>query len=411
MEHAAIQDQHQLDFRPALVAPTFNNAQTLAHVLSDADSLGLPIIVVNDGSTDPTADILGDWLKREADFPRRVAQFEHNRGKAAALQEGFAVARRLGYTHALTLDTDGQHAIEDAATLLRQARAEPAALIIGHRPIAAHDYPPLSRLGRRFSNLLVRLESGLIVGDSQSGLRVYPLAPLERLRAGANRYGFETEILTRAAWAGVPVRETPIRCIYQTDGRRVSHFHPVKDSLRALRMHALLLTLALKPAWPTSLEATTGTIVQRAIRWMNPTKMWRDIRAGRGDGRFPGSVAVGMFMAVAPLYGIKTVVCLIMAKALRLQPLVVLAVSSLNTPPTGPFLAAASIGTGFWCLHRRLPAMGEFNPFRDGWAATFRAVALEWVIGSILVGSVLAALAYVLAKFSLRWAKPSQSPG
>ena len=391
-------------FRPVVVAPTHNNGRTLTAILQQLDALALPIIVINDGATDDTADI----LRRTCGNDRCVAiTHATNRGKAAALRTGFEAARARQFTHALTIDTDGQHDVADAVTLLHLAKAQPDALVIGARPIVRGSYPALSRCGRSLSNALIRLESGARVNDSQCGLRVYPLEWIAQIPASSARYGFETEIITRCAWAGVRIVETPIRCIYDVPGGRVSHFRPVVDSLRAVRMHAWLLLRSVH-AWPVPklapTKVATGTIAERTMRWMNPLAMWRDIRAGRGDGRFPASVSVGMFIAVLPIYGIKTVVCLLIAKRFRLQPLVVLAVSSLNTPPTGPLLAAMSIVTGYLILHHTTPALWQFNPVRDGWANTFGAVAGAWVIGSLIVGTILAAITYALARSSVKWA-------
>src|SRR5439155_15804669 len=124
-----------------------------------------------------------------------------NRGKAAALRTGFAAAAERGHTHAVTIDTDGQHEPTDIPALLRAAEQSPKALIVGARDEMAADYPARSRVGRRGSNFFVWLESGLRVSDSQCGLRVYPLELLRVARCGAGYFGFETEILTRAAWA------------------------------------------------------------------------------------------------------------------------------------------------------------------------------------------------------------------
>lgn len=227
----------------ALVAPTYNNASTLMPVIRSAEGLGLPIIVVNDGSTDSTADILAAWERDpRGGGVRRVLHHPRNRGKADAMRAGFAEAIRIGCSHAATVDTDGQHDLADVPALLTVARDCPRAIVVGVRPLDSDVYPLRSRLGRMISNRMVRLESGVRVRDSQCGLRVYPIASTIGLECVADRYGFETEILSRAAWAGIPVLEAPIRCIYAVPGGRVSHFKPVRDSLAACAMHARLLT-------------------------------------------------------------------------------------------------------------------------------------------------------------------------
>src|SRR5215218_9233132 len=181
-------------FSPVVVAPTHNNARTLRDVVLRILGVGVPVIVVNDGSTDETANVLRTL---QADEGIRVVTHEANRGKAAALQSGFAAAEAAGYSHAITIDTDGQLDPEEIPLLIAAAQESPGALIVGTRDETKADYPARSRTGRRVSNLLVRLESGVRVSDSQCGFRVYPLRLVRGARCGAGYYGFETEIITR----------------------------------------------------------------------------------------------------------------------------------------------------------------------------------------------------------------------
>jgi glycosyltransferase involved in cell wall biosynthesis len=226
-----------------VVAPTFNNAVTLANVLDRILQLGLPIIAVNDGSTDDTAAVLARCAASSPSVT--VCTHAANRGKASALRTGFDKARTLGYTHAVTIDTDGQLSPEDIPALLQAAAKQPQALVIGTRDESAAGYPNRSRLGRRASNLLVRWESGVHVEDSQCGLRVYPLHFVQRAQCRADFYGYETEIITRAGWAEVPVVGVSVSCTYLPAGERVSHFKPWRDSLRSVAMHFRLMSISL----------------------------------------------------------------------------------------------------------------------------------------------------------------------
>lgn len=394
-------------FRAVVVAPTYRNAHLLPAVLAALADTGLPVLAIDDGSDDDTANVLNRW--RDDDAGRRVITHAVNRGKAAALRTGFARARELGFTHALTIDTDGQHDVADVAPLLDLARRHPDALFVGARPTATPGYPLASRIGRAISNFFVHLESGARVSDSQCGLRVYPLDAVARSGATAGRYGYETEVLTRLAWAGVGVGETPIRCVYDVAGGRVSHFRPFRDSLQATAIHVRLLTRSFLP-WPARKIAprppegyATGTIAERVGRWINPLTVWRQVRReAAARERLAASMAVGIFIATIPAYGLKTILCLLTSKWMRLQPLVVLAVSSLNTPPAGVLLAAASIATGHRLLHGTLPAPGRYDSFRHGVWPTLRLVAAEWVLGSIVVGGVLALLTYGVVRFTMR---------
>ena len=369
-------------FSPAVVAPTFDNARTLESIVQRVTRLGLHVFVVNDGSTDDTPAVLA---RLSANAAVSVLTHEQNRGKAAALATGFAAAAAAGFTHAITIDTDEQLDPDEIPALLEVARREPRALVIGTRDEAAADYPARSRLGRRISNLLVRLESGLRVSDSQCGFRVYPLDMLREVRCRAGRYGFETEVLTRAAWAQREVREVPVSCSYLPHGQRVSHFRPWLDSFRAVPMHARLAGGAF-------------------VRWMSPVRAWRELRREQaGAHQMATGVAVGVFIANLPLYGVQTLLSLYAARRLRLHPLSVVAGSHISTPPVGPLLITLAIGVGHWLLHGRWLEMPQWESTWIGWAQLAGKLMLEWSLGALLVGVVMAAAAFVLSHALLRY--------
>lgn len=232
-------------FQPVVLLPTYNNAHTLLQVLDKASALGLPLMVVNDGATDDTQDILAAWQQANPEKPSRVIRHGKNMGKGAALQTGFKAAACEGYTHVVTMDTDGQLDPEEIPKLAAVARRHPDALILGVRDSHRPDYPASSRTGRGLSNFAIWLESGQQVKDSQCGFRIYPLTRIRSLCVKADRFGYETEIITRAAWAGVAIHEVPVTCRYFTDGTRVSHFKLYRDTVRHIGMHLRLLLLSL----------------------------------------------------------------------------------------------------------------------------------------------------------------------
>src|SRR5439155_692336 len=162
-----------------------------------------------------------------------------------------------------------------------------ATLRDGVRDETAPDYPSRSRAGRRVSNLFIRLESGVRVSDSQCGFRVYPLELFRTLRCHAGRYGFETEILTRAAWASCEVKEVAVSCRYAAEGEHVSHFRPWRDSFRAVGMHARLVGRALLPLphkkmtqKPRSQQPRPhgSRVFRQFLNWINPARLVRDLR-------------------------------------------------------------------------------------------------------------------------------------
>jgi uncharacterized protein (DUF2062 family) len=398
--------------RLAIVAPTFNNSATLRSVLNRLDAEGFAlIIVVNDGSTDATGNVLSEW-SRERFEGRVVITHEANRGKAAAMFSGFVEARARGCSHALTIDTDGQHDSKDATSLAVRCRLDPHAIVLGQRPCDRH-YPFCSRLGRSLSNAMVRVIAGARVGDSQCGLRVYPLDVIKSLGTKTSRYAFETEILIRAAWANVTIVEEPIRCIYDLPGGRITHFRLLRDSLAAVVMHLRLFTRSCAP-WPTRrLRPLTGdttapgTVFDRGRRWLSPLRAWRQLRRDATEReRLGASIGWGLFVGTQLPLGYKGALCLLLAKVFRLQPLVTLATSSLSTPPLGFVLWAAAIIVGHLVLHGTWPTPDRYDLSHLGPTAVVRAVAMEWIVGGLVFGGCLGVTAWLMTTAIIRGFSP-----
>ncbi|NLZ17923.1 MAG: glycosyltransferase family 2 protein [Desulfobulbaceae bacterium] len=220
--------------RTLLVIPTYNHGVRLTTTLADAASLGLPILVVNDGSSDNTREILGHLGTLPQHANMSVLHHPDNLGKGAALNTAFIFAQEQGYDWALTMDADGQHLAADAANLLALARsAGGRPLVVGVRS-SMHDIhvPWTSRAGRGFSNFWVWVCGGPRLADSQSGFRLYPLAETLQLGVQATRYQYEVEVLVLAKQHGIQVLEAPVQVVYQPRGERISHFMPGRDFLR-----------------------------------------------------------------------------------------------------------------------------------------------------------------------------------
>jgi glycosyltransferase involved in cell wall biosynthesis len=210
----------------SVVIPVYNHQERVAEVIRQVLELGLPVFVVDDGSTDGTPAVLASL--------KGIAVLRHpvNRGKGAALLTGFAAAAEVS-DWALTLDADGQHLPQDSPAFLEVARRGERVMAIGVRQgMAGENVPWTSRFGRGFSNFWVWAAGGPWIADSQSGFRLYPLPEALHLGVKARRYQFEVEVLVRARRRKIRVVEIPISVVYQPKGIRVSHFRPWFDFFR-----------------------------------------------------------------------------------------------------------------------------------------------------------------------------------
>jgi glycosyltransferase involved in cell wall biosynthesis len=208
--------------RICVVVPVFNHGQTVPRVARAARTR-FPVIAVDDGSTDETPARLA------AESGLVVVTLPRNAGKGAALRAGFARGEELGFTHAITMDADGQHPVGALADFAGACRREPAALVLGVRDLRRAGAPLGRRLSNALSNLAFRLATGAALDDTQCGYRCYPLAAVRGLDVKAGRYAFELELLVRAAWAGWPLVPLAVAVDYAAPTSKRSHFHPLRD--------------------------------------------------------------------------------------------------------------------------------------------------------------------------------------
>ena len=210
------------------VVPAFQAERSVGGVVRGLRAaLGdVPIIVVDDGSTDGTA--------REAEAAGAVVvRHERNRGKGAALRTGFERVLELGGDTAVTVDADGQHPPEEAARVAHHP-APRTAFVLGVRDLARDGAPPSSRFSNAFSNRFLTWFGGRPLADTQCGLRRYPLPEIATLGARSRGYAFEAESLLRAARRGWEIVELPVRVFYPPPRERLSHFHVVRDPARII---------------------------------------------------------------------------------------------------------------------------------------------------------------------------------
>ncbi|HVM59508.1 MAG TPA: DUF2062 domain-containing protein [Verrucomicrobiae bacterium] len=369
-----------------IVIPSFNHSATVAAVVEGAQAHG-EVIVVDDGSTEPLPPLPG----------ARIVRFEHNRGKGAALRAGFAAAREAGYTHAVTLDADGQHAPDAIPEFLDAARRQPEALLVGVRDFVAAGAPKRRGRANAFSNFWFRAETGIVLGDTQCGFRCYPLDLMSRLRIRSDRYAFEYETLVRAAWCGAPVVAVPVQCSYRPEQVRRSHFRPVVDMCRMshlnarLVMEAFLVPTTLRRAWSVG------------ERW-SPGRVTREFFSEHAHepARMAGAVGLGLFCGIAPIWGWQMIAAAALAHRLRLNKAIALVASNISIPPVAPFILWGGLEIG----HRLFTGEWLELSARAMTRSTIGEHLLHWAVGSVmlavLAGIVGTALTYAVARLVRR---------
>jgi glycosyltransferase involved in cell wall biosynthesis len=223
------------------ILPTYDNERTLADIVRRTLPHVARVIVVDDGSTPATLEVLGSLH----DERLTVVSYHPNRGKGHALKVGMEKAIDMGFSHAVTLDTDGQHFPEDIPLLLNEHRKHPEALIVGVRNLSADGMPRGNTFANRFSNFWFRVQTLQSIDDTQSGFRLYPLHKVSTSWMATPRYEAELEMLVLAAWHGIELRQVPVRVYYPPADERVSHFRPYRDFARISLLNCVLCLGAL----------------------------------------------------------------------------------------------------------------------------------------------------------------------
>mgnify|MGYP005955329499 FL=1 len=240
-----------LAFSPCVLIPCYNHGAMMPRVLARLQPFGLPCIVVDDGSDSSTRQQLERLAAETANLT--LIRLPQNAGKGAAVIRGLQAAAQAGFSHAVQVDADGQHAIEDIPQLLALAQAHPEALISG-QPIYDDSIPRSRLYGRWITHVWVWIETlSLQLKDSMCGFRVYPVAPTLQLAQRVSlgqRMDFDTEVMVRLYWQGNTSYFVPTRVTYPPDG--LSHFDALKDNCRISLMHTRLF-LGMLPRIPSLL--------------------------------------------------------------------------------------------------------------------------------------------------------------
>ena len=230
---------NQTEFLPCAVIPVYNHTIRLKGVVDALANAGLPVILVDDGSSTECRQFLEELDSGSANIS--LKRHGQNQGKGAAVKTGLATAAELGYSHALQVDADGQHNLDDLPVFIETARQNPQALIAGF-PAYDDSVPGHRYYGRYLTHVWIWINTlSFEIVDSMCGFRVYPLAASNSLLGSCNtgdRMDFDSEFIVRWFWQGLPLQQLATRVIYPEEG--ISHFRLFRDNVLISCMHAKL---------------------------------------------------------------------------------------------------------------------------------------------------------------------------
>ena len=227
------------DFRPVVIIPVYNHPAELHRLVGYINNQKLACILIDDGSDRQCASLIDQVSSLHSEV--FIVRHTQNRGKGAAVMSGLREAKRRGYSHALQIDADGQHYVQDIPDFLVTAMANPSAVIIG-TPIYDESVPKSRLYARYLTHIWVWINTlSFAITDSMCGFRVYPLDPvirvLDRSQLG-ERMDFDSEVLVRLCWMGAQIVNRPTKVIYPKNG--ISHFNAFNDNVRISIMHTKL---------------------------------------------------------------------------------------------------------------------------------------------------------------------------
>lgn len=369
-----------------VVIPTYNNCNTLSRVIEGTLQYTKDIIIVNDGSTDLTTQILQSYEGLE------IIEHTINKGKGEALKSGFSKAVELGFDFALTIDSDGQHYPDDLPSFVNEILTNGEALLIGARNMDQEGVPKCSSSGNKISNFWYWFETGVKLSDTQSGFRIYPIKKLKSIKCYTSKYEFEIEIIVRASWNGIKVKNIPIKVLYD-ETERVSHFRPYMDFSRISLLNTVLVIISLLYIKPRDyLRKFKNKGFKRFF--------FEDLLHSQDTPlKKSFSVALGILIGLSPLWGFHAVTAIFLAVMFRLNKFIAFAFSNISLPPLIPFIVYAGCATGNFLLGNKEMEF-KWDDF-DSYSNTAGNHILEYIVGSIIFSIICSFLAGVVTYFIL----------
>ncbi|MCM4156766.1 DUF2062 domain-containing protein [Gramella sp. AN32] len=387
MENQPIFQTRFAQLNCCVIVPTYNNGSSLQEFLTNLKIYTDSIIVVNDGSTDETEEI----LKNHPELHHQTHLI--NKGKGSALRTAFKYAQELGFDYAISIDSDGQHYPDDLNVFLieleKRKASGPPLLLVGDRNMGQDDIPGKSSKGNRFSNFWYMVVTGEELNDTQSGFRLYPLKIVNSLKLITWKFELEIEVIVKACWKGAEVRNIPIKVLYPEG--RVTHFRPFWDIVRIVVLYMWFVLVSFFYIHPRN--------KYRDFRKKGLRKFWKEdvLKSEEPAYKKAGAIALGVFVGISPFWGLHTLLVFSLAATFRLNKVLAFLFSNISIPPLIPFIIYASYQMGSLITGEGFNWNLKLDHFKSG-KDVFEGV-WQYVIGSLSLAIISAICLWIVFYF------------
>lgn len=367
-----------------VLIPTYNNAQTLEKVILSVLEFTEHVLIVNDGATDATAEILKKFSALQ------IFTHAQNKGKGVALRNGFDFALKLGYHYAITIDSDGQHNADDIPKFIDKLESHPNSLIMGARNMEQSSVPGKSSFGHKFSNFWYRFETGINLPDTQSGYRLYPLLLLQDISFFTTKFEFEIEVIVKAAWRGIAVLSVPVSVYYAPKETRISHFRPGPDFTRVSILNTYLVILAV--LWYIPIRFF------KSLKLKNLKAFFKKHFLNPNETPLQKAIAIGfgVFMGIIPIWGFQLLVGISLCHLLKINKAIFITAAHISVAPLVPFVVYASFVTGALVTHQPIAKFSSLLSLDS-----VKQNMFQYVLGSVVLAIIAGILFGLIGYFCI----------
>lgn len=363
--------------KTCIIIPTYNNASKINEVIDNVFNYCKNIIVVNDGSTDNSENILNEYHNIH------IITYPINKGKGYAIKKGFKKALELNFDYVITIDSDGQHNPANITDFINKNIESDNSLIIGSRNIVKGKISKKSSFANNLSNFWFYVTTGIKLDDTQSGYRLYPINKMRHFNLLTRRYEFELEVMVKASWHHIPITSIPVEVIYPPENERISHYRPFVDFVRISLLNSWLVFISLTFYRPLDF------IRKLNRKNINEFFIQNLIKTKDNNFKIVGSIMFGVFMGIIPIWGYQLITAIALAHIFKLNKLIVGVSANISITPMIPVIIYLSYLTGGLVLGTDISKL----PFNAGFSVNlFTDNIKQYFVGSFVFASAASSL-------------------